>query len=56
LFHLTIAIARFFEFLLLDIARSIAGLAALGLIGLVVCVAGVLGIYKLGRKIGKRQG
>ena len=49
LFHLTIAIARFFEFLLLDIAKSIAGLAVLGLIGLAVCVAGVLALCKLAR-------
>jgi hypothetical protein len=41
MFHITIAIARFFEILLLDIARSLAGviavaLAAAGII-LVLC-------------------
>ncbi len=53
MFHLTVAIARFFEFLLLDIAKSIAGLAAFGLIVLVAGVAGVLGLQRLARRIAR---
>jgi len=53
LFHITVAIARFFEFLLLDIAKSIAGVVVVVVLGLVGCVAGVLGLLKLGRRIAK---
>jgi len=31
MFHITIAIARFFEILLLDIARSLAGVVAMAI-------------------------
>jgi hypothetical protein len=55
LFHLTVAIARFFEFLLLDIAKSIVGLAAFGLAVLVACVACVLGLQKLARRIARHH-
>ena len=53
MFHLTVAIARFFEILLLDIARSIAGLVALGLMIVLGCVCGVASLRKLGRKFMK---
>jgi hypothetical protein len=61
LFHITIAIARFFEILLFDIAKSIAGLVALALVILLaivlaivlVCIGGVAGVRKLGRKFMK---
>jgi len=49
LFHITVAIARFFEILLLDIVRSIAGLVVVGLVGLAGCVAGVIGLRRIGR-------
>jgi len=55
LFHLTVAIARFFEFLLLDIAKSIVGLAAFGLVVLIVCVASVLGLQRLARRIARHR-
>ncbi len=53
LFHITFAIARFFEILLFDIARSIAGLVALGLVIVLGCIGGVAGVRKLGRKFMK---
>jgi hypothetical protein len=49
LFHITVAIARFFEFLLLDIGKSIAGLVALGMVGLGACAAAVLVLRKIRR-------
>ncbi len=51
MFHLTVAIARFFEILLYDIARSVAGLVVLGLILVLGCIGGVIGIRRLGRKL-----
>ncbi len=54
MFHITVAIARFFEFLLIDIVRSIAGLVGLGLIALCGGVAAVLGLRKIGRTVRKR--
>lgn len=48
--HLTVAIGRFFEILLFDIVKSIAGLVALAVIvlaGGLVCLAG---LRKLCRK------
>lgn len=53
MFHLTVAIGRFFEILLFDIAKSIAGLVALGLIAVLCCIGGVVGVRKLGRKFTK---
>ncbi len=50
MFHLTFAIARFFEILLFDIARSIAGLVALGLLVVTVCIGSAVGIRQLLRK------
>ncbi len=55
MFHLTVAIARFFEFLLLDIARSIVGLAAFGMVVLVAGVASVLGLQRLARRIARNR-
>ncbi len=49
LFHITIAIARFFEILLFDMAKSIAGLVALALAIVLGCIGGVAGVRKLGR-------
>lgn len=40
MFHITVAIARFFEMLLLDIFRSVAGLLVAG----IVIMAGGIGI------------
>jgi hypothetical protein len=54
LFHLTVAIARFFEFLLLDIVKSIAALVVLGMVALAGGVAAVLALRKIGRGAGKR--
>ncbi len=53
MFHITIAIARFFEILLFDIIKSIAGLIALGIIVVLGCIGGVIGLRKLGRKFRK---
>lgn len=39
--HITVAIARFFEILLLDIARSAAGVMAVGALALGAVAAGV---------------
>jgi hypothetical protein len=50
LFHLTVAIARFFEILLFDIAKSIAGLLAVGLVVVLGCVGGLIGLRRLHRK------
>jgi len=54
-FHLTVAIARFFEFLLLDIVKSVAGVAAVALIGLVACAAVLAGVFRLGRTASRRR-
>ncbi len=53
LFHITIAIARFFEMLLFDIAKSVAGLVALAVVIVLICIGGVAGVRKLGRKFMK---
>lgn len=50
MFHITVAIARFFEILLFDIAKSIAALVGVGLLVVLGCVGGVIGLRKLGRK------
>jgi hypothetical protein len=50
LFHLTIAIARFFEILLFDIARSIAGLLAAGLLVVLGCIGGMIGLRRFCRR------
>ena len=55
MFHLTVAIARFFEFLLLDIVKSVAGVAAIALIALVLCAAAIAGIFRLGRTVNRRR-
>ncbi len=54
MFHLTVAIARFFEFLLLDIVKAVAGVAAAALIALVLFAMGVAGLFRLGRKIRRK--
>jgi hypothetical protein len=53
LFHITVAIARFFEILLFDIAKSIAGLVALAVALVLICIGSVAGVRKLGRKFMK---
>ncbi len=50
MFHITIAIGRFFEILLFDIVKSIAGLIALGVIVALGCIGVVVGWRRLGRK------
>jgi hypothetical protein len=53
LFHITVAIARFFEIMLWDIVQSIGGLVAIGVIVIFAGIASVAGIRKLGRKFTK---
>jgi hypothetical protein len=50
-FHLTVAIARFFEFLLLDIVQAIAGLVASALLVLIVGAAAAVALVRLGRRM-----
>jgi hypothetical protein len=54
-FHLTVAIARFFEFLLLDIVRSIAGLVAFALVLLVAGAAAIVALIRLGQRIARHR-
>ncbi len=56
MFHLTVAIARFFEFLLLDIVKSIAGLVGIALVVLVVIAVGVAVLLRLGRRVSRGRG
>jgi hypothetical protein len=53
LFHITFAIARFFEILLFDMAKSVAGLVALAAAVVLICIGGVAGVRKLRRKFMK---
>jgi hypothetical protein len=54
-FHLTLAIARFFEILLLDIAKSALGLIALAVLGLGGAIAGIIGIRRFGPGSARRR-
>jgi len=50
LVHITVAIARFVEILLFDIARAAAGLLALGLLALGGVVLGLVWLRRMMRR------
>ena len=50
LVHITVAIARFIEILLFDIARAAAGLIVIGLLVLGGCVAAIVTVLRAVRR------
>ena len=48
--HITVAIARFIEILLFDIARAAAGLVAAGALLLVACAGALVAVRRIRRR------
>ncbi len=52
--HITVAVARFIEILLFDIARAAAGLVAAGVLLLAACVGAFVAVRRI--RSGRRDG
>ena len=48
--HITVAVARFVEILLFDIARTAAGLLGAGLLIIAACVGALIAVRRIARR------